>query len=74
MLFLLWEKKDMAKKNNKRQKKKNGASVQDLLGIKAFTDYGIQTNRGELLFFRVTVTVAVLFSPASAVSKAAETV
>ena len=40
----------MAKKSNTRQKKKNGASVQELLGIKAFTEYGIQTNRGELLF------------------------
>ena len=54
----------MSKKNNKRQKKKNGASVQDLLGIKAFTDYGIQTNRGELLFFRVMPTnISVLSQP-----------
>lgn len=40
------------RKSNTRQKKKNGASVQELLGIKAFTEYGIQTNRGELLFFK----------------------
>ena len=60
----LWEKKEMATKNNKRQKKKNGASVQELLGIKAFTDYGIQTNRGELLFFKVRPTnISVLSQP-----------
>ena len=46
----------MAKKSNARQKKKNGVSVQELLGIKAFTEYGIQTNRGELLFFKVRPT------------------
>ena len=60
----LWEKKEMATKNNKRQKKKNGASVQELLGIKAFTEYGIQTNRGELLFFKVRPTnISVLSQP-----------
>ena len=60
----LWEKKGMATKNNKRQKKKNGASVQELLGIKAFTEYGIQTNRGELLFFKVRPTnISVLSQP-----------
>ena len=54
----------MAKKSNARQKKKNGASVRDLLGIKAFTDYGIQTNRGELLFFKVMPTnISVLSQP-----------
>lgn len=54
----------MATKNNKRQKKKNGASVQELLGIKAFTEYGIQTNRGELLFFKVRPTnISVLSQP-----------
>ena len=59
----------MAKRNNKRQKKKNGASVQDLLGIKAFTDYGIQTNRGELLFFRVTPTNISVLSSSSIETK-----
>ena len=59
----------MAKKNNKRQKKKNGASVQELLGIKAFTEYGIQTNRGELLFFRVTPTNISVLSPSSVETK-----
>ena len=33
-----------------------GASVQDLIGIKTFTDYGIVTNRGELLYYLVTPT------------------
>ena len=54
----------MAKKSNARQKKKNGVSVQELLGIKAFTEYGIQTNRGELLFFKVRPTnISVLSQP-----------
>ena len=37
-----------------KQEKQNGASVQTLLGIKTFTDYGLATNKGELLFFLVT--------------------
>ncbi len=37
-----------------QKEKKNGASVQTLLGIKAFTDYGLSTNKGELLFFLIT--------------------
>jgi hypothetical protein len=36
------------------QNKTGGASVQTLLGIKTFTDYGLLTNKGELLFFLVT--------------------
>ncbi len=59
----------MSKKNNKRQKKKNGASVQELLGIKAFTEYGIQTNRGELLFFKVKPTNISVLSPSSVEAK-----
>ena len=51
----------MAKKTKTQHKtapqtKKKGASVQDLIGIKTFTDYGIVTNRGELLFYLVTPT------------------
>ena len=38
----------------KQKEKKNGASVQSLLGIKSFTDYGLSTNKGELLFFLIT--------------------
>lgn len=56
-------------KKNKRQKKKNGASVQDLLGIKSFTDYGIQTVRGELLFFSAAPTNISVLSPASVETK-----
>ena len=37
-----------------KKEKASGASVQTLLGIKVFTDYGLQTNKGELLFFLVT--------------------
>ena len=33
------------------QKKKKGRSVQELLGIKTFTKYGLSTNKGELLFY-----------------------
>ena len=36
------------------QEKQNGASVQALLGVKTFTEYGLATNKGELLFFLVT--------------------
>ena len=37
-----------------KQKKKNGASVQAFLGVKSFSEYGLLTNGGELLFFHVT--------------------
>ena len=37
-----------------QKEKKNGASVQSLLGIKSFTEYGLSTNKGELLFFLIT--------------------
>lgn len=40
----------------KQQKKKKGRSVQDLLGIKTFTKYGLSTNKGELLFYLVSPT------------------
>lgn len=39
-----------------KQKKNKGISVQDLIGIRCFSDYGIKTNFGELLFFIVTPT------------------
>lgn len=35
----------------KQQKKKKGRSVQDLIGVKTFTKYGLATNKGELLFY-----------------------
>lgn len=30
---------------------RKGQSVQDMIGIKSFTDYGLATNRGELFVF-----------------------
>ena len=41
---------------NTKQKKKKGGSVQELIGIKTFTKYGLKTNRGELLFYLVAPT------------------
>lgn len=43
-------------KENKPQKKKKGRSVQDLMGIKTFTKYGLATSKGELLFYLVSPT------------------
>lgn len=40
----------------KQQKKKKGRSVQELMGIKTFTKYGLSTNKGELLFYLVAPT------------------
>lgn len=38
-------------------------SVQELLGIKAFTDYGLLTERGELIFYQVSpINISVLSS------------
>ena len=38
------------------QKKKNGATVQSLIGIKGFTEYGLLTTNGEMLFFTIIPT------------------
>lgn len=43
-------------KKEKPQKKKKGRSVQDLIGVKSFTKYGLATNKGELLFYLVSPT------------------
>ncbi len=43
-------------KNKERKKKKNGTSVQGLLGIQGFSDYGISTVDGEMLLFVVAPT------------------
>jgi len=43
-------------KKDKPQKKKKGRSVQDLIGIKTFTKYGLATNKGELLFYLISPT------------------
>lgn len=40
----------------KQHKKKKGRSVQELIGVKTFTKYGLATNKGELLFYLVSPT------------------
>lgn len=52
-----------------KQKKKERASVQDLLGVKTFTDYGIVTTRGELLFYLITPTNISVLSQTSVENK-----
>ncbi len=62
----------MAKKqvpNDTQKRKRKGASVQDLVGIKTFTDYGIVTSRGELLCFIVTPTNISVLSAANIENK-----
>ncbi len=45
------------------KKKKKGRSVQELLGIKSFTPYGLLTTKGELIFYTVAPTnISVLSS------------
>lgn len=43
-------------KKKKKGKKGKRNSVQELLGVQHFTRYGLQTNAGELVFFRVAPT------------------
>ena len=50
----------MSKRKEKNRKRN---SVQELLGIQHFTDYGLMTDAGELVFFRVAPTnISVLSS------------
>ncbi len=49
-------KKTKQTKQELAQQKKKGRSVQDLMGVKHFTTYGLMTQRGELLFFLVSPT------------------
>lgn len=56
-------------KNELRQKKKKGRSVQDLMGIKTFTRYGLKTNKGELLLFLVSPTNISVMSRAAIEAK-----
>ena len=44
------------KKKPKQQKRKKGHSVQEMLGAKSFTKYGLMTDKGELLFYLVSPT------------------
>ena len=49
------------KRQEKRRKKPRGRSVQELMGIRGFTRYGLATEHGELLLFRVSpVNISVL--------------
>lgn len=43
-------------KHEKQQKKRKGRSVQDFIGVKTFTKYGLLTQKGELLFYLVSPT------------------
>ncbi len=52
-------------KNKERKKKKNGTSVQGLLGIQGFSDYGISTVDGEILLFVVAPTNISVLSASS---------
>ncbi len=51
------------------QKRKRGDSVQDLIGIKSFTNYGLATSKGELLFYLVVPTNISVLSPMSIETK-----
>lgn len=46
----------MAKAKEKQQKKKKGRSTQELMGIKSFTKHGLETSKGELLYYLVSPT------------------
>ena len=39
-----------------KPQKKRGRSLQEMVGIKTFTKYGLATNKGELLFYMVSPT------------------
>lgn len=47
------------------KRKRKGKSTQALMGIERFTQYGLSTARGELLFFEVAPTNISVLSPAS---------
>ena len=47
------------------KKQKKGSSVQELLGIKTFTRYGISTSDGELVFYQVSPTNISVLSAAN---------
>ena len=55
------DKNQMKKIKQPKQKRKRGRSVQDLIGVKSFTNYGLSTNKGELLFYLVSpINISVL--------------
>lgn len=52
-----------------QKQKKKGGSVQELLGIKTFTRYGLSTKDGELVFYLVSPTNISVLSQASIAAK-----
>lgn len=48
---------------------RKGQSVQDMIGVESFTDYGLATTRGELLFFMIAPTNISVLSKASIETK-----
>ena len=62
-------KKEKQPKLEKRQKKKKGRSVQELIGAKTFSQYGLTTDKGELLFYLVAPTNISVLSKANIEAK-----
>ena len=54
---------------NRKRKKKGGACVQELLGFKGFSEYGLHTTNGEFLFYQVAPTNISVLSAVSIESK-----
>lgn len=52
-----------------QKKQKKGGSVQELLGIKTFTRYGLSTKNGELVFYLVSPTNISVLSHSSIETK-----
>jgi len=52
-----------------KEKNRKRNSVQELLGIQHFTDYGLMTDAGELVFFRVAPTNISVLSPVNIAHK-----
>ena len=50
------EKRAKPSKEEKQPKKRKGRSLQDFIGVKTFTKYGLMTQKDELLFFQVSPT------------------
>ena len=55
--------------NHMKKLKRRGHSVQELIGIRSFTKYGLNTEWGELLFYQVTPTNISVLSHANVEQK-----
>ena len=42
-------------KTTQQKRKKKGRSVQELIGVKTFTKYGLATGKGELPFYTMSL-------------------